>query len=111
MTINTAPQQYRKAVAAVRNVAVSFASKLDPGEALTGTPSLAVTPSGLSVDNEAVSTVLLTINGVSTAIGAAVQFRASGGDPGVKYTIAITCQTDSVPAQTLLGNVELIVVA
>ncbi len=107
----TAPQVQQKAASEVRNVAVSFAGKLDDGELLTGTPTVTVSPTGPTIASESVSAEALTINGESVAAGAAVQFRVSGGTAGVTYTITVSCATDASPAQTLRGKVTLEVVA
>lgn len=94
----------------VRNCAVSFANVLDTGELLTGTPTVVSVPSGLTFSSPIVNTGALTINGVSVAIGKAVQFRASGGTSGVKYQIEVSCGTDATPAQTLYAELELLVI-
>jgi len=108
MTAATAHQVQSKTAAEVRVVAVSFQGKLDTGELLTGTPTIVeVTTSALTLANKAVSTVALTIDGVSNAIGEAVQFSVTGGTAGVTYTINVQVGTDSTPAQTLEVNLTL----
>ena len=88
--------------------AVSFQGKLDSGELLTGTPTVVeVTTSDLTLANKAVSTAALTIDGVSNAIGEAVQFSITGGTAGTTYTINIQVGTDATVAQTLETNVTL----
>ena len=89
---------------AVRNVAVSFDNVLESGEALTGTPTVTISPTGPTIDNKAVSSESLTINGETVTTGRAVQFRISGVTAGTKYTITISCETDSTPAQTVDGE-------
>jgi len=113
MSVATAPQVQCKTESDVRNVAVSFAELLDTGELLTGTPTIVeVTTSDLTLGSKVVNTAALTILGESVAIGQAVQFSVSGGDASTKrYTIKITATTDSSPAQTLVRNVELDVIA
>ena len=89
-----------------RNGAVSFADQLDSGEVLTGTPTIEEqTSSDLTISNAAVSTAVQTINGLSVAIGEAVQFTVSGMTAS-KYTLKITATTDSTPAQTLVRYVQ-----
>ncbi len=108
MTAATAHQIQSKTATEVRVVAVSFQGKLDSGELLTGTPTIVeVTTSALTLANKAVSTVALTIDGVSNAIGEAVQFSVTGGTAGVTYTINVQVGTDSTPAQTLEVNLTL----
>ena len=109
--MSVAPQQNTKTVSEVRNVAASFSNKLDSGELLTGTPAVveanASSPQALTFSNIAVSTAILTINGVSTPIGEAVQFKVSGGVAGTLYEIIINCGTDATPAQTLYGVIRI----
>ena len=110
--MSLAKEIQEKTASEVRNVAVSFNGKLDDGELLTGTVTTAeVTTTDLTFANQAVSTAALTINGVSTAIGKAAQFKVSGGTAGQTYSIKVSCATDSTPAQTLYGTVKLKVVA
>lgn len=100
----TAPQIQSKTASEVRNLAVSFVNELDtsPNELLTGTPTISATPSGLTFSSVAVNSVARTINGVSVAIGKAVQARVSGGTAGQEYTLTVTAGTDATPAQTLI---------
>ncbi len=113
--MSIAPQQQSKTVSEVRNVAVSFAGKLDSGEALTGTPNIsevdAASPQDLTFANIAVSTGALTINGETVAAGEAITFKVSGGTANKLYKIQIDCGTDATPAQTLYGVVRLAVKA
>jgi hypothetical protein len=92
-----------KAESEVRNVAVEYTGKLDSGELLTGSPTVAeVGSSDLTIANVAVSSATLTINGVSALAGQAVTFNVTGGAAGRQYKIQITAATDSTPAQTLI---------
>ncbi len=112
MTLATAPQIRCKTASEVRIAAVSFLGKLDSGELLTGTPVVAeVTSSDLTLANKAVNTGALAIDGVSNAIGEAVQFSIAGGTAATTYAINISVGTDSTPAQTLITNVTLEVTA
>lgn len=95
------PQIRTKHPSAAMNAAVSFDALLDPGEALTGTPTVASAPAGLTVDTVRVSTAELTIDGQAVAAGRAVQFRVSGGTSGTTYVLTVSCGTTSTPAQTL----------
>lgn len=112
MTTNTAPQIQCKTVSEIRNGAVSFVGKLDSGELLTGTPTVVeVTTSDLTISNVAVNTAALTINGLSVAIGQAVQFKVVGGIADTVYTLRTTAITDATPSQTLITNLRLLCLA
>jgi hypothetical protein len=102
-----APQIHTKHPSAVQNAAVSFDALLEPGETLTGTPT--VTGTGLTIDNARVSDVDLTVNGATVAAGRAIQFRVAGGNSGTTYEIRVTCDTTSSPAQTLVVECPLTV--
>lgn len=101
---HSAPQVAEKTPNETRNVAVSFAGRLD-GESLIGTPSLSVSPSGLSVSSAIVSESTLSINGRDVPASEAVQFVVSGGTADVVYTIAIVTTTES--GQVLEGFVNI----
>lgn len=108
----TAPQIQVKAASEERNIAVSFAGRLDTGEVLTGTPLVVeVTSTDLTISNKAVSTASLTIDGDTVPTAEAVQFKVTGGTAGTSYKIKITADTDSSPAQKLIGIVKLKVIA
>ncbi|MCP4304717.1 MAG: hypothetical protein GY788_07540 [bacterium] len=101
MTI-TARQLPEKAADGVGLVSVSFAPVLDTDELLIGTPTVEeVTTSDLTIDNVAVSTDFLDINGEAVPVGKAVRFRVSGGTAGTRYTLKVTPDTNSAPAQTI----------
>lgn len=112
MATATAPQVQCKTASEVRNVAVDFQGKLDASELLTGTPTVVeVTTSDLTLSDKVVSTGALTILGKTVATGEAVQFKVLGGTAGTSYTIRITAATNSTPAQTLIVDLTLRVVA
>ncbi len=91
-----------------RNVAVSYADKLESGELLTGTPTITeVTSSDLTLSNKIVSTGSLTINGVSVSAGQAITFTVAGGTSSTVYTIRIQCGTDATNAQTFDDHVKI----
>lgn len=100
----TASQRPPAATGDTRNCACSFAAQLDSGESLTGTPTVVEqTTTDLTIASKAVNTAVLTINGTSVAIGAAVQFKVSGmKTTGSPYTIKVTVSTNATPAQTLV---------
>jgi hypothetical protein len=94
-------------VGEVRNVAVDFTELLDSGESLTGTPTVTeITTTDLTFANVAVNTAILTIYGVSVAVGKAVQFKVSGQLAGVTYKIKLSATTDATPAQTIIRKVK-----
>lgn len=90
-----------------RNVAVSYADKLEAGELLTGTPTITDSTGDLTLSNKVVSTGSLTINGVSVAAGAAVTFTVAGGTASTTYDIRIQCGTDATNAQTFDDHVQI----
>lgn len=101
--MHTAAEIESKTVIEVRNVAVNYVGKLDVGELLTGTPTVAeIDTTDLTFANIGVSTVALTIAGVSVPLGRAAQFKVSGGVAGTKYRIRVTATSDAVPAQILI---------
>ena len=99
--MSQAEQIQSKTANEVRNLAANFTDKLDAGETLTGTPTVSVSPSGVTVASEAVSTGTLTILGESVATAKAVTCSVSGGSAGTRYTLTIQCGTNASPAQTL----------
>ena len=112
MTANTAPQVRCKTVAELRLAAASFLDVLDAGESLVDPPTVTeVGTSDLTIDNVIVNTDALFINRLSVPAGKAVQFSIAGGVAGTEYTINIQVSTDATPAQTLVGNVCLLVLA
>lgn len=88
-----------------RNFAVSFASFLDEGELLTGTPT--VTAEGITLTNKIVNDEAIPINGQSVAIGKAVQFSGTNPTAGKDITIEILVNTTSTPPQRLEGEIDL----
>ena len=98
-----------KAVAEVRNGAISFDALLDTTEVVSTIASIAATPTGLTFSNQKVNDAVVDIKGSSVAIGRAVQFRVSGGSAGVLYTGVATVTTNATPAQTLTATFRLLV--
>lgn len=95
----------------VRIVSVDFSGKLDPGELLTGTPTItAPVGSGLVLTQKQVNASAVTVNDVALVAGQAVQFKcdATAATAANRYEIEILCGTDA--GQTLEGNVILRVV-
>lgn len=102
-----APQRCTMSAGEARLVSVDFTNKLDSGELLTGTVTTAVSPSGPTVSNAAVSTQALTINGVTVTIGQAVQFKITSVTAGETYVVTMTVATNSTPAETVQGAVVI----
>lgn len=108
---NIAPQLHEVGIAETRAIAVDFQGKLEqnsPLEKLSGTPTVTeVTTTDLTLASKAISTGILSINGVDVPIAMAVQFTvdASGGTVGKEYTIKIVCGTDG--SQTVSGYVKV----
>lgn len=104
-----APQRQTMSAGETRLVSVDFTGKLDGGELLTGAVTTAISPSGPTISNAAVSMSALTINGETVAIGQAVQFKITGTTAGTTYAVTITVATNSTPAETLQGAVIIVV--
>jgi hypothetical protein len=107
------PQRQTCRVGEARTPAVSFVGVLESGELLTGTPTVVeVTTSDLTITNEVVNTAAITINSKSVAIGQAVQFKVTGqAAASSPYTLRVTASTDADPAQTIIRDLTLLVVA
>ena len=99
--MSQAEQIQSKTANEVRNLAVDFTDKLDSGEALTGTPTVTSSPSGLTIASVEANAGTLTILGTTVAIGRAVTCSVSGGSAGTRYTLTVQCGTDATVAQTL----------
>lgn len=122
---NTAPQLFRLMQGATENVVVDYGESasgsrptgvLNPGEALTGTPTLAIRnkPSGasdLTTANVAVNSSNQYCNGRTASAGEAVQFKVVAGSSQTKgiYELLITCSTDSTPARVLKKIIRILV--
>lgn len=87
------------------NALVSFAARLDPGEVLTGTPS--VEAEGLAITGVAVNSSSVALaNGSTAGAGQAVQFHVEPGDSGT-FSIEVSCGTTSNPPRTLVAICRL----
>lgn len=108
---------------AVRNHGVDCTGNLEEGELLTGTPVVTPavlldnrtaaeiaalpTPTALTISNEQRNAGIKTVNSKRVPIDQAVLFTCSGGSDGVDYLITVSCATDSSPAETIVGTLEL----
>ena len=102
-----APQFPIQSIGETRFHAVSFAGKLDTGELLTGTPTVTeIDTTVLTITNKAVNVAELVINGVTVAIGQAVQCKVvdNGMTAGEEYSMLVTCSTDA--GQVLNGVIR-----
>ena len=95
-----AAQVYRKKVSEILNCAADFTGLMASGEAFTGTPTITVT--GVTTDNVAISSGVLTIMSTSVAAGQAITWRVSGGTAGTIYVMTVTGSTNASPSQTLM---------
>jgi hypothetical protein len=116
MALSIAPEFPEAMVDEKNNFSVSFAGKLDSGEAIASVSSVDEEYSGtvgdLTITNKAVSTSTLVINDLSVAAGLAVQFHVTGQVvANSPYSILMEIVTDSTPAQTKGGRVRFSVVA
>lgn len=123
---NTAPQIFRMMQGSTELVSIDYGESasgskptgpLDPGEVLTGTPTIATThkPSGssaLTTSNVAVNTASLYINGRTASAGEAIQFKVVASSTQTKgmYRMSVTCATDSTPARTMIKIIRILVV-
>ena len=110
MATHTAPEVFEAAVGETFLASVSFAGYLDDGETLTGTPTVAEQSTAqLTISGQAVNTSAKTINGLSVAIGQAVQFTVSGQlVAGSPYSIKITVTTTAGATRILYVRVVVI---
>jgi hypothetical protein len=91
------------AIGEIRDMAISYIPKLKPlgtnpetYQALTGTPTITASPSGLTLTNKQVSTTALIINGKSVPLGNAVALTVSAvGATAGTYVITAKASTAS----------------
>lgn len=123
---NTAPQVFHLMQGATENIVIDYGESasgskptgpLDPGEVLTGTPTISTLnmPSGasaLTTSNVAVNSGDKYVNGRTVSAGEAVQFKVVASSSQTKglYRMLVTCSTDSTPARTLKKIIRILVV-
>ena len=74
--------------------AVDLTDYLDSGETFTGTPTVVeITTTDLTITNKTVNTAVLTLNGRTVAVGAAIQFKVSGMAANKTYKVQVTGTT------------------
>jgi len=106
----TANEIRHKHASETRTISVDYTDKLDSGEALTGTPTIAeVTTTDLTISGAQLNSGSLTINNETVAASKAVQCQVAGGTSGSTYSIKITVSTDasSPGAQTFVDTIKL----
>lgn len=84
----------QKHTGATRTVGFDFGPQLLSGtETLTGTPTIAVSPSGLTVGTPAINSVsfLDVDNSRQIAADEGVLVEVSGGTAGVEYAVTVAC--------------------
>lgn len=86
--------------------AIDYTDLLDDTETLTGPTATEVSTTDLTIANVAVNVAAVTINGVSVAIGKAVQFKISGQKIDTAYRVLVTVTTTSTPARTLARHAK-----
>jgi len=99
-----------KASTETRTISCDYTAKLDEGESLTGTPTIAeVTTTDLTITGAQLNSGSLTINNETVAASKAVQCQVAGGTSGSTYSIKITVSTDasSPGAQTFVDTIKL----
>lgn len=88
--------------------AIDFTELLASGETLSGTPTVAGSPSGLTIGTPAVNTgTVVDDEGNTIAIGKAVQVRISGGTADTDYELTVSCGTTA--SDTRVGVCKLYV--
>lgn len=89
---------------------VDFTSLLATAETLSGSPTVTVSPAGLSTANAAVLTAAFSplAGGDDVAIGKGVSLLLSGGSSGQRYTLTITCATST--AGRIVGGQVIVLV-
>ncbi|MGE3666640.1 MAG: hypothetical protein AB7G51_08455 [Steroidobacteraceae bacterium] len=94
-----ATEIYTKKAAEILVAGCDFSSRLVDGDGLTGTPTAAVQPAGLTLGTPAKNAAPVTILLATVATNKAVLVSVSGGTPGVTYTV--TLEVDTVSGQHL----------
>ena len=109
MPANVAPQRHKVTVGESPNIAIDCQGILETSELIsTLTSILEVTTTDLTIDNKAISTAALTINGVTVAIGKALTCRVAGALAGKQYHIQCKFVTNTTPAATRICDIYLI---
>lgn len=94
-------QTRSKSASEVRTCAMRMQPEMATSETITGTPTIASSPSGLTFGSITVTAAAMRIDGVLTPTGQGVTFTVSGGTSGQTYTITVSCATSA--GQTIEG--------
>lgn len=89
--------------AETRNVMVDMSGFLDDAEVLTGTPTIQA-DAALTITDTQINASIVTINGISVAVGKAISFKVASTTAG-QYEVDILCATDA--GQTVEGTIRL----
>ena len=107
----TARERPTISVGDIEVISLNFTDLLDGSELLTGTPTVAEqTTSDLTIASEQVNTntYVESCSGDTVAVGAAVQFKVSGGTvANSPYRIRVTCSTDATVPRTFVRDILL----
>ncbi len=89
---------------------VDFSALLATAETLSGSPTVTVSPAGLTAASAAVLTAAFTplAGGDVVAIGKGISVLLSGGSSGQRYTLTVTCTT-TTSARIVGGQVTVLV--
>lgn len=92
-------------------VPVDFTNLLTSGVTLTGTPTVAASPSGLTISGVAVNDSAISLPspnaGVTIAIGKAVLFTVAGGTSGTDYVVTVTAVTSTGQTRVITGTLQV----
>lgn len=91
-------------------ICLDFTALLATNETLSGSPTVTVSPAGLTAANAAVLTAHYNPlgGGDNVAIGKGVALLLSGGNSGQRYTLTITCAT-STSSRVVGGQVIVLI--
>ena len=108
-----APQIRTKYVSEVRAIGVNFTNDLKGSALLSGANAdvVEVTTSDLTISNQGINAAEIEINDRKVATGKAVVALIAGGTAGTRYTLKVGDTTDESPAQALLLECLLDVIA
>lgn len=91
-------------------VCVDFTALLATAETLSGSPTLTVSPAGLTTANAAVLAAAYSPlgGGDAVAIGKGVSLLVTGGSSGQRYTLTLTCATTTA-SRVVGGQVTVLI--
>lgn len=87
---------------------VDFTRLLTAGETLTGTPTVTVSPSGVTATSPAVnSSTFEDDDEVTIAVGKGVQVRLAGGSDSVDYLVTVTVGTSQSNTLVVIAPLQV----